>query len=594
MRAVVVAAPASGSGKTTVATGLVGALRRVGHRVAPFKVGPDYIDPGYHGLAAGRPGRNLDPVLVGAERVVPLYRHGARGCDLSVVEGVMGLFDGRIDDQHSGPVAEGSTAQVAALLGAPVVLVVDARGHSQSLAALLHGFATFDSGVRLGGVILNRVGSERHDQVLRAACDRVGLPVLGSLPRLAELEVPSRHLGLIPAVEHGTAATAAVTAMTDLVAAHVDLHAIAALARSSVTGPAWDPDAAVRGVEGAGEESRVAPLGGADSGVSTVTPLGGADSGVSTVTPPGGADSGVSTVTPLGGADSGVSTVTPPGGADSGVSTVTPLGGADLGVSTVTPPGGAGLGVPAATLLGDGRDSCGPGVALVEAGGDSRPAYERVVSCRTGGEGRVVAVAGGPAFTFGYAEHRELLVAAGAEVVVFDPLHDELPDGTAGLVLPGGFPEEHAAELAANSGLLRAVAEAVRHGMPVHAECAGLLYLTRSLDGHPMAGVVDADAAFGPRLTLGYRDAVALADSPLWRAGERVRGHEFHRTVLVSAPPRNPAWGWLGSAGERVREGALTGNVHASYLHTHPAGNPEAVRRFVTAAERFAGSRAVG
>ncbi|WP_040868158.1 cobyrinate a,c-diamide synthase [Nocardia exalbida] len=476
MKAVVVAAPASGSGKTTVATGLVGALRKVGHRVAPFKVGPDYIDPGYHGLAAGRPGRNLDPVLVGVERVVPLFRHGARGCDLAVVEGVMGLFDGRIDDEYAGPVAEGSTAQVAALLGAPVVLVVDARGHSQSLAALLHGFATFDSGVRLGGVILNRVGSERHDQVLRAACDRVGLAVLGSLPRLAELEVPSRHLGLIPAVEHGSAATAAVAAMTDLVAAHVDLHAIAALARSSVTGPAWDPAAAVRGLEA--EE-----------------------------------------------------------------------------VST-----------------------------------EEFPVAARFPADR---EGPVIAVAGGPAFTFGYAEHRELLVAAGAQVVVFDPLHDELPTGTAALVLPGGFPEEHAADLAANSILLRAVADAARHGMPVHAECAGLLYLTRSLDGHPMAGVVDADAAFGPRLTLGYRDAVALADSPLWRVGERVRGHEFHRTRLVSAPP-NPAWGWRGGAGEVVREGTLSGNVHASYLHTHPAGNPAAVRRFVTAAMRFASSGAVG
>ncbi|MBF6226727.1 cobyrinate a,c-diamide synthase [Nocardia abscessus] len=581
MRAVVVAAPASGSGKTTVATGLVGALRRVGHRVAPFKVGPDYIDPGYHGLAAGRPGRNLDPVLVGAERVVPLYRHGARGCDLSVVEGVMGLFDGRIDDQHSGPVAEGSTAQVAALLGAPVVLVVDARGHSQSLAALLHGFATFDSGVRLGGVILNRVGSERHDQVLRAACDRVGLPVLGSLPRLAELEVPSRHLGLIPAVEHGTAATAAVAAMTDLVAAHVDLHAIAALARSSVTGPAWDPAAAVRGLEGAGEEFPAAPFSGADSGVSTAMPLGGAGSGLSTTMPLGGAGSGVSTVAPLGGANSGRSTAMPLSEASSGVSTATPLGGVDSEMST-------------ATLRGDGRDSCRSGGTSLESGGESRAADESAVSCCIGEGGPVVAVAGGPAFTFGYAEHRELLVAAGAQVVVFDPLHDELPTATAGLVLPGGFPEEHAADLAANSGLLRAVAEAVRHGMPVHAECAGLLYLTRSLDGHPMAGVVDADAAFGPRLTLGYRDAVALADSPLWRAGERVRGHEFHRTRLVSAPPGNPAWGWLGSAGERVREGALIGNVHASYLHTHPAGNPEAVRRFVTAAARFAGSRAVG
>ncbi|GAA5056193.1 cobyrinate a,c-diamide synthase [Nocardia callitridis] len=458
--AVVIAAPASGSGKTTVATGLIGALRRAGHRVAPFKVGPDYIDPGYHGLAAGRPGRNLDPVLVGTERVVPLYRHGASGCDLAVVEGVMGLFDGRIDSNDANAalaVAEGSTAQVASLLGAPVVLVVDARGHSQSLAALLHGFATFDSGVRLGGVILNRVGSPRHDQVLRAACARVGLPVLGSLPRMAELEVPSRHLGLIPAVEHGAAATEAVAAMTDLVAAHVDLTAIAALAQSSARGPVWDPDDEVS----------------------------------------------------------------------------------------------------------------------AEAVRHERP---------------IVAIAGGAAFTFGYAEHRELLTAAGAQTLVFDPLRDELPDTAAGLVLPGGFPEEHAEQLAANVGLLRAVADGAGRGLPVHAECAGLLYLTRSLDGHAMAGVFDVDATFGSRLTLGYRDAVALRDSVLWRAGERVRGHEFHRTRLTTALS-TPAWGWRDSAGAREFEGGMTGRVHASYLHTHPAGNPEATVRFVAEAAEYARSR---
>ncbi|MEV0027788.1 cobyrinate a,c-diamide synthase [Nocardia sp. NPDC050793] len=471
--AVVVAAPASGSGKTTLATGLIGALRQAGHRVAPFKVGPDYIDPGYHGLAAGRPGRNLDPVLVGAERVVPLYHHGAAGCDLAVVEGVMGLFDGRIDEHETGPVAEGSTAQVAGLLGAPVVLVVDARGHSQSLAALLHGFATFDSGVRLGGVILNRVGSERHDQVLRAACARVGLPVLGSLPRMDALEVPSRHLGLIPAVEHGAAAAAAVAAMTELVAAHVDLAAVAALARPAVDGVAWDPVAAVREAVAAD----AAPGSGSNGTVSTDRP---------------------------------------------------------------------------------------------------------------GSSGPVIAMAGGPAFTFGYAEHRELLSAAGARVRVFDPLRDELPTGTAGLVLPGGFPEEHAADLAANTPLLAAVREHAGAGLPIHAECAGLLYLTRSLDGHAMAGVVDADAEFGPRLTLGYRDAVALADSALWRAGERVRGHEFHRTRLVTAATDAPAWGWHDGAGARVRDGALVGHVHASYLHTHPAGNPAATARFFAAAADYA------
>ncbi|MFE9784134.1 cobyrinate a,c-diamide synthase [Nocardia salmonicida] len=467
--AVVIAAPASGSGKTTLATGLIGALRRVGHQVAPFKVGPDYIDPGYHGLAAGRPGRNLDPVLVGEDRVVPLYRHGAQGCDIAIVEGVMGLFDGRIDENRTDAVAEGSTAQVAGLLGAPVVLVVDARGHSQSLAALLHGFATFDSSVRLGGVILNRVGSERHEQVLRAACDRVGLPVLGALPRMAELEVPSRHLGLIPAVEHGAAATAAVDAMTELVAAHVDLRAIVALAGGSVEAAAWDP-------------------------------------------------------------------------------------WVELAASAESVSGGTRSEHAAAEVDSSKRDP-------------------------------LIAMAGGPAFTFGYAEHRELLGAAGARVVVFDPLSDELPFDTAGLVLPGGFPEEHAGQLSANERLRTAVAEGAARGLPIHAECAGLLYLTRSLDGHRMAGVIDADAEFGPRLTLGYRDAVALHDSALWRAGARVRGHEFHRTRLARAGAENPAWGWRTTGS--VAEGAVIRQVHASYLHTHPAGNPDAIARFVSAARRF-------
>ncbi|MFE5477955.1 cobyrinate a,c-diamide synthase [Nocardia sp. NPDC056541] len=482
--AVVIAAPASGSGKTTLATGLIGALRRAGHRVAPFKVGPDYIDPGYHGLAAGRPGRNLDPVLVGEDRVVPLYRHGAQGCDIAVVEGVMGLFDGRIDENRGDAIAEGSTAQVAGLLGAPVVLVVDARGHSQSLAALLHGFATYDSSVRLGGVILNRVGSERHEQVLRAACDRVGLPVLGALPRMAELEVPSRHLGLIPAVEHGTAATAAVDAMTELVAAHIDLRAIAALAGGSAQGPAWDPRAELAAAEHASWTAL-------DKGSAPAT-------------------------------------------------TDAPSTSFDQ---------------PAATSL------------------------------TRSGKGPLIAMAGGPAFTFGYAEHRELLDAAGARVVVFDPLSDELPLGTAGLVLPGGFPEEHAGELSANERLRAAVADGAAKGLPIHAECAGLLYLTRSLDGHPMAGVIDADAEFGPRLTLGYRDAVALHDSVLWRAGARVRGHEFHRTRLVRTGAENAAWGWRTTGS--LAEGAVVRQVHASYLHTHPAGNPDAITRFVTAAQHF-------
>ncbi|MCP2280186.1 cobyrinate a,c-diamide synthase [Nocardia amikacinitolerans] len=556
--AVVVAAPASGSGKTTLATGLIGALRRAGHRVAPFKVGPDYIDPGYHGLAAGRPGRNLDPVLVGADRVAPLYHHGAAGCDLAVIEGVMGLFDGRIDEHETGPVAEGSTAQVAGLLGAPVVLVVDARGHSQSLAALLHGFATFDSGVRLGGVILNRVGSERHDQVLRAACARVGLPVLGSLPRMDALEVPSRHLGLIPAVEHGAAASAAVAAMTDLVAAHVDLAAVAALARPAIGGSAWDPVSAIREATGGGSATR--------GGVGTT-----------------GAARRAAGSSALGEPDRPIQggAAIEPGRPDEPIDD-----GAATGQGRVS--GGEPTSRRLIAAHGEGSADDHGARAARSIGVGPATISEWVSAAPVGCDGPVIAMAGGPAFTFGYAEHRELLIAAGARVVVFDPLRDELPSGTAGLVLPGGFPEEHAADLAANTPLLAAVRAHARAGLPIHAECAGLLYLTRSLDGHAMAGAVDADAEFGPRLTLGYRDAVALADSALWRAGERVRGHEFHRTRLVTTAQDAPAWGWQDGSGARVREGALVGRVHASYLHTHPAGNPAATVRFVVAAASYA------
>jgi cobyrinic acid a,c-diamide synthase len=451
-RAVVVAAPASGSGKTTVATGLIAALRRRGTTVAPFKVGPDYIDPGYHTLAAGRPGRNLDPVLVGADRIAPLARYGAAGAEVAVVEGVMGLFDGRIPD------GAGSTAHVAGLLGAPILLVVDCRGQARSLAALLHGFRSFDPAVRIGGVVLNRVGSARHEEVLRAAADEAGLPVLGALPRRDALVVPSRHLGLVTAAEHGGAATAAVDAMAELVVAHVDLDAVVALAAPLPAGPVWSPADAVRE-----------------------------------------------------------------------------------------------------------RDT------------------RRVEMPDSTERDAVVAVLGGAAFTFGYAEHVELLAAAGAEPVTVDPLRDTaLPPGTAGLVLPGGFPEEHVADLAANAPLLAAVRELAASGAPVHAECGGLLYLCGSLDGAPMCGVLPADATRADRLTLGYRDAVALADSALFPQGARVTGHEFHHWSVTPRAGDTAAWGWRGAA----PEGFVASGVHASFLHTHPAGDPTAVARFVRSAHR--------
>ncbi len=498
----VIAAPSSGSGKTTVATGLMAALTARGLVVSPHKVGPDYIDPGYHALATGRVGRNLDAYLCGPELVAPLFAHGARGCDIAVVEGVMGLYDGAAGE---GELA--STAQVAKLLRAPVVLVVDASSQSRSVAALVHGFVSWDPEVRVGGVILNKVASDRHEELLREALDSVGVPVMGVVRRAAPVETPSRHLGLVPVAERGPLAVEAVAAMAAQVAGGCDLAALVALARSAgaLAGAAWD----------AGEALVSSP-------------------------PP-----------PLPSPSPGAPPPDPRSALD-GPRPQTPDG---LGGSRPRPeaPGGKGEGRP--------RPEAPGGV---------------------GGPGQAVriAVAGGAAFTFSYAEHAELLTAAGAEVVVFDPLRDEeLPEGTAGLVVGGGFPEVYASELSANEALRGAVAELALGGAPVAAECAGLLYLCRELDGLPMCGVLDASARMSERLTLGYRDAVAVSDSVLAGAGTRMRGHEFHRTVVEPGAGDEPAWGMR--APERRVEGFVQRGVHASYLHTHWASEPGVARRFV-------------
>jgi cobyrinic acid a,c-diamide synthase len=200
------------------------------------------------------------------------------------------------------------------------------------------------------------------------------------------------------------------------------------------------------------------------------------------------------------------------------------------------------------------------------------------------GDNVTVALAAGKAFTFGYAEHAELLRAAGADVVTFDPLTDALPPHTAALVLPGGFPEQFATELAANDVARQQVRELAARGAPIHAECAGLTYLVDDLDGYPMCGVLSGSARFTERLTLGYRQAVAVAESPLHSIGDRTMGHEFHRTTVAFADSYPPAWVFAGRDVPAVRDGAIDGGVHAGYLHTHPAAHPQAISRFVAAA----------
>jgi len=456
---VLIAAPGSGHGKTMITTGVMAALHDRGLEVSPHKVGPDYIDPSYHALACGRLGRNLDPYLQGEHRVSPLLAHAAlnpRVADIAVIEGAMGLFDGAI-----GTRGFSSSAHVARLVQTPVILVVDCSSVARSVGATVHGFSRFDETVRVAGVILNKLGSPRHEAEARDGVAETGVPVLGAIPRLPEVVVPSRHLGLIPVAERHPAAREAVDALASMARQYVDLDALVEVARTApeLAVQPWDP----------------------------ATEL------------------------------------------------------AAFGARTTTGPR--------------------------------------------------IAVAGGAAFSFGYAETSELLTAAGAEVVGFDPLHDEsLPAGVSGMLLGGGFPEVHARDLAANTPMRLAVGRFVADGGAVSAECAGLLYLGRELDGAPMCGVLPVTGRMGPSLTLGYRSAVSLTDTVLCDEGQRVNGHEFHRTQvdLDAGRPGASAWAWQDGTGRPVTEGLASGAVHASYLHVHWAGYPAIAARFVASAAEAA------
>ncbi|WP_375373563.1 cobyrinic acid a,c-diamide synthase [Micromonospora sp. ATA51] len=319
----------------------------------------------------------------------------------------------------------------------------------QSVAALVHGFRAYDEQLWLGGVVLNRVASPRHEAMLREALDDIGVPVYGALRR-HELPpvLPARRHGLVPAIARDAEAVRAVRRLGEAVAATVDLDRLLVLARSApaLTVDPWSPE---------------------------------------------------------------------------------PAAGA---------PGGA------------------------------RP---------------VVALAGGPGGSYSHPETAELLRAAGAEVVTFDPLRDEaLPAGTRALVVGGGLPESYADELSANRRLCIAVAELARTGRPVLAEGAGLLWLARELDGLPMCGVLDAIGASRDGLVIGYREATARTDSVVAAAGTVVVGHKQHSAVLTPRAGERPAWSWDGGA----PEGFVWRGVHASQLVPHWAAYPEIAARLVAAA----------
>ena len=447
MRPLIVAAPASGCGKSSVVLGLLGALQRRGLAVAPFKVGPDFIDPGHHAAVCGRVSRNLDGWMCGRDGVEQSFAVGSAGADLALVEGVMGLFDGA-----DGATDAGSTAEIARWLGGRVLLVVDARAQARSAAAVARGFAEFAPGLEFAGIVYNRVGSASHERLLREAhTSRPELPpLLGCLPRREALALPERHLGLVTAAD--AAAQATYAQLADWVAEHIDLDRL--LERLS------------------GE----------------------------------------------------------------------------------------------------------PLVAAGFADADGAPA-----------DPVRIGVARDEAFCFCYPENLEALARAGAELVFFSPLVDPLPEFLAGLYLPGGYPELHAGRLAANTAMLQGVRDAAAAGMPVYAECGGLLLLADSLDGVPLAGVFPASARMlAKRRALGYRAVTTTADTLLGPAGTTARGHEFHYSELDM--PASVARGYRvtdRTGALCAAEGYVQGNVLGSYVHLHFASNPLLAVNFVATCRRW-------
>ncbi|OIQ08444.1 cobyrinate a,c-diamide synthase [Neomoorella thermoacetica] len=435
----VIAAPHGRSGKTTITIGLIAALRQKGLVIQPFKKGPDFIDPGWLSLVAGRPCRNLDLYFLSPEKLRLHFAASCRGADVGLVEGAMGLFDG-LDLEGSD-----STAAVARALMAPVVLVIDATRMTRSAAALVRGFQNFDPGVSIAGVILNQVARARHEDILRRSIEHyTGLPVLGALPKKKDFGIPDRHLGLIPAAENERLHVA-LEATGKAIAAAVDLDALLAIA------------------------------------------------------------------------------------------------------------------------------SRAPELTAPEQ--ENRPAPRRV---RLG-------VFQDRVFTFYYPENLEALAAAGAELVKIDSLADEkLPD-VQGLYLGGGFPEVFAPQLEANRSLRREVREAVAAGMPVYAECGGLMYLARRLNyrgrWYEMCGALPLDVTMSscPQ-GHGYTAMYVEGDSPFLTRGSTIRGHEFHHSRVINLERREVNFLYRVRRGYGIDgqvDGILYRQVLAGYNHLYAPSSPE-------------------
>ncbi|MBE9186050.1 cobyrinate a,c-diamide synthase [Microcoleus sp. LEGE 07076] len=494
--ALVISGERSGAGKTTVTIALLAYLIRRGLNVQSFKVGPDYIDPMFHAFVTGRPCRNLDAILTSESYVQNCFYRHVQDVDCALVEGVMGLFDGVNQrkkstlpyrsqggkeagkEQHNYDFSFASTAHVASLLNLPVLLTIDCSRLSGSVAAIAHGFRSFDKNLNFAGLVLNRVASDRHLQLLTDALEPLNLPILGVLRRDEAVTIPDRHLGLIPAEELPNL-SAAIDKLADLAAVAFDWEKLLPML------------AATCDEGGEGSEQL--------------------------------------------------------------------LGRYSLPYLSVT-------------KKNDHVNSLGKQFGVR------------------------IAVARDRAFNFYYQDNLDLLEELGAELVFWSPVDDALfPDNVQGLYFGGGFPEVFAKELSGNVLIREAVKSAIVAGMPTYAECGGLMYLCDSIvdfDGNSWqgVGVVKSTAAMGKRLTLGYRETVAVRDSCVLVALDEVWGHEFHRSHLT-VEPTNPVYhSWrYGSRGEveQVGEGWGVYQVHASYLHLHWGARPDIPRRFLQRCAEF-------
>ena len=522
-RKIVIAADRSGAGKTTVCCGLLGILKKHGIRVQSFKCGPDYIDPMFHRRVLGVPSGNLDSFFTDAAMLRRIFRARMteEHADFALIEGVMGYYDGL-----GGVSSIGSTWEIAQILEAPTILVLDAKGASVTMAALLRGMMDFmkveettrgigqagrhdfsgecatmhseevagsrtqDRSGRICGVILNRVSPmfyPRLKSVLEEHCP--GVEVLGYLPELPELQLPSRHLGLVEPEEiEGFRAWA--SRVTDILEAHVDMARLWALA-----GGDWEAAASLE----AEQEERP---------------------------------------------------------------------------SFDAEEQGSGRRV-AAERKGTFPEADAQRKKNPNGGIGRRPVR--------------IAVSEDEAFNFTYQENRLLLEQLGAELVPFSPLHDvTLPTDIDGMILSGGYPELYKEELQKADSMRASVARAVQQGLPTLAECGGYMYLLDAIEGVPMCGVLHGDAERKERLVrFGYVEATTRRESVLGPAGTSLRGHEFHRYDCAfngaDCTLTKPAAG-QGKAATTARsyEGIyLTDRLAAGFPHFYYWSNPDALAHFL-------------